>query len=165
MIAGLMSAYGAYMPEWKYSIQGLDPDLTAIASGRDLRISPKAAREICHHIKGMKLERAKEVLKEVIELKRPIPYMRYRKKVPHRKGVQGFDAGRFPKKSASQILKVLNQVEANAEFKGLYPDRLRIIHIAAHRGRVIRNYIPRAFGRSSPYFNHLTHIEVAVEEI
>ena len=30
---------------------------------------------------------------------------------------------------------------------------------------LIRNYIPRAFGRSSPYFHHLTHIEVAVEEI
>jgi hypothetical protein len=48
-----MLAYGAHMPSWKYSIQGLDPDRTAIASGRDLRISPKAAREICHHIRGM----------------------------------------------------------------------------------------------------------------
>ncbi len=47
-----MLAYGAHMPSWKYSIQGLDPDRTAIASGRDLRISPKAAREICHRIKG-----------------------------------------------------------------------------------------------------------------
>lgn len=160
-----MSAYGAYMPSWKYSIKGLDPDRTALASGRDLRISPKAAREICHHIKGMRLEEAKDTLQEVAELKRPIPYFRHRKKVAHRKGAQGFDAGRFPQKAAGEILKVLNQVEANAEFKGLYADRLKIIHIASHRGRVIRNYIPRAFGRSSPYFQHLTHIEVAVEEI
>ncbi len=160
-----MSAYGAYMPSWKYSIKGLDPDRTAIASGRDLRISPKAAREICHHIKGLKLEKAKDVLQEVAELKRPIPYFRHRKKVAHRRGVQGFDAGRFPQKAAGEILKVLNQVEANAEFKGLYADRLKIIHIASHRGRVIRNYIPRAFGRSSPHFQHLTHVEVAVEEI
>ncbi|MFB0544014.1 MAG: 50S ribosomal protein L22 [Candidatus Bathyarchaeia archaeon] len=153
------------MPSWKYSIKGLDPDRTAIASGRDLRISPKAAREICHHIKGLKLEKAKDVLQEVAELKRPIPYFRHRKKVAHRRGVQGFDAGRFPQKAAGEILKVLNQVEANAEFKGLYADRLKIIHIASHRGRVIRNYIPRAFGRSSPHFQHLTHVEVAVEEI
>jgi len=160
-----MLAYGAYMPSWKYSVTGLDPDRTAIASGRDLRISPKAAREICHYIKGMKLDNAKDVLQEVVELKRPVPYRRHKKKVAHRKGVQGFDAGRFPQKAAGEILKVLDSVEANAEFKGLYTDRLKIIHIAAHRARVIRNYIPRAFGRSSPYNNRLTHVEVAVEEI
>ena len=160
-----MLAYGAHMPAWKYSIQGIDPDRTAIASGRDLRVSPKATREICNYIRGMRLERAKEVLQEVTELKRPVPYFRYRKKVPHRKGAEGFDAGRFPQKAAKEILKVLDAVEANAEFKGLYADRLKIIHIASHKGRVIRNYIPRAFGRSSPHFNHLTHVEVAVEEI
>jgi large subunit ribosomal protein L22 len=158
-------AYGAYMPEWKYSVKGLDPDRTAIASGRDLRISPKAAREICHYINGMRLEKAKEVLQEVAELKRPVPYFRHRKKVAHRKGVEGFDAGRFPVKAASAILKILDSVEANAEFKGLYTDRLKIVHVAAQRGRVIRNYIPRAFGRSSPHNQQLTHIEVAVEEI
>ncbi len=153
------------MPSWKYSIQGLDPDRTAIASGRDLRVSHKAAREICHYVKGMRLEKAKDVLQEVVALKRPVPYRRHKKKVAHRKGVEGFDAGRYPKKAATAILKILDQVEANAEFKGLYSDRLKIIHIASHKGRVIRNYIPRAFGRSSPYFNYLTHVEVAVEEI
>ena len=153
------------MPSWKYSIQGLDPDRTAIASGRDLRISPKAAREMCRHIRGMMLEKAKERLREVMDLKRPVPYLRHNKKVPHRGGVEGFDAGRYPVKAAGEILKLLEAVEANAEFKGLYPDRLKIVHIATHRGRVIRKYIPRAFGRSSPYFNHLTHIEVAVEEV
>ena len=153
------------MPSWKYSVQGLDPDRTAIASGRDLRISPKAAREICRYINGMNLERAKETLQDVIEFKSPVPYRRHKKKVAHRRGVEGFDAGRFPQKAAGEILKLLDSVEANAEFKGLYTDRLKIIHIAAHRARVIRNYIPRAFGRSSPYFNYLTHIEVAVEEI
>ncbi len=153
------------MPSWKYSIQGLDPDRTAIASGRDLRVSHKAAREICHYVRGMRLEKAKDVLQEVAELKRPVPYRRHKKKVAHRKGVEGFDAGRYPKKAAEAILKILDQVGANAEFKGLYSDRLKIIHIASHKGRVIRNYIPRAFGRSSPYFNYLTHVEVAVEEI
>ncbi|MCD6479802.1 50S ribosomal protein L22 [Candidatus Bathyarchaeota archaeon] len=153
------------MPSWKYSVKGLDPDRTAIASGRDLRISPKAAREICNYIRGMNLQKAKEVLREVIELKRAIPYRRHKKKIPHRRGLQGFYAGRYPVKAAAAILKVLEAVEANAEFKGLYTDRLRIVHIAAQRGPVIKKYIPRAFGRSSPYFERLTHIEVAVEEV
>jgi large subunit ribosomal protein L22 len=152
------------MPSWKYSIKELDPDRTALASGRDLRIKPKHAREICHHIKGMKLETAKDCLGEVIALRKPIPMKRYRGKLAHRKELQGHDSGRYPQKAAKEILKILESVEANAEFKGLYADRLKIIHMAAHRGRVIRKYIPRAFGRASPYFKHLTHVEVAVEE-
>ena len=152
------------MPQWKYSVQGLDPDKTAIASGRDLRIKPKTAREICKHIKGMKLEEAKSFLVDVIDKKKAVPYYRYRGKVPHRKQLSGHDAGRFPEKAAGEILKILDSVEANAEFKGLYADRLKIVHMAAHRGRVIRKFIPRAFGRASPYYKHLTHIEVAVEE-
>jgi len=152
------------MPSWKYSVQGLDPDKTAIASGRDLRIKPKVAREICHQLKGMKLGEAKTYLEEVVEMKIAVPYYRYRSRIPHRKELQGHDAGRFPQKTAGEILKILNSVEANAEFKGLYADKLRIVHVAAHRGRVIRKYIPRAFGRASPYYKHLTHIEVAVEE-
>ena len=152
------------MPSWKYSVQGLDPEKTALASGRDLRIKPKVAREICHHINGMKLEEAKTFLNDVIDKKKAVPYYRYRGKIGHRKELQGHDAGRFPEKAAGEILKILDSVEANAEFKGLYADRLKIVHMAAHRGRVIRKFIPRAFGRASPYFNHLTHIEVAVEE-
>ena len=152
------------MPSWKYSVKGLDPEKTAIASGRDLRIKPKVAREICNYVKGMKLEEAQTFLESVIDKRQAVPYYRYRKKVPHRKQLQGHDAGRFPEKAAEEILKILNSVEANAEFKGLYADRLKIIHMAAQRGRVIRKYIPRAFGRASPYFKHLTHIEVAVEE-
>jgi large subunit ribosomal protein L22 len=152
------------MPSWKYSVQGLDPDKTALASGRDIRIKPKVAREICNHIKGMKLDEAKTFLNAVIDKKRAVPYYRYRGKIGHRKELQGHDTGRFPEKAAGEILKILDSVEANAEFKGLYADRLKIVHMAAHRGRVIRKFIPRAFGRASPYFNHLTHIEVAVEE-
>jgi large subunit ribosomal protein L22 len=152
------------MPSWKYSVRNLDPDKTALASGRDLRIKPKHAREICHSIKGMKLDAAKEYLESVISLKKPVPFKRYKGKIAHRKEIQGHDAGRFPQKAAKEILKILESVEANAEFKGLYPDRLKIIHMATQRGRVIRKFIPRAFGRASPYYKHLTHIEVAVEE-
>jgi large subunit ribosomal protein L22 len=152
------------MPSWKYSVQGLDPDKTAIASGRDIRIKPKVAREICHQLKGMKLGEAKTYLEGVVDMKIAVPYYRYRGKIPHRKQLQGHDAGRFPQKTAGEILKILDSVEANAEFKGLYADKLRIVHVAAHRGRAIRKYIPRAFGRASPYYKHLTHIEVAVEE-
>jgi large subunit ribosomal protein L22 len=152
------------MPKWGYSIIGLDPDRTAVASGRELRISPKAAREICRTIRGMKLDKARSLLLEVIEGRTPIPYKRHRRKMGHRRGLQGWDAGRFPEKAASAILGILDSVESNAEYKGLSIDDLRIIHAATQRARKIRKYIPRAFGRSSPYFDELTHVEVVVEE-
>jgi len=42
---------------------------------------------------------------------------------------------------------------------------LKIIHAAAHRGPVLRGYIPRAFGRATPFNEQTTHIEIVVEEI
>ncbi|MFX1583614.1 MAG: 50S ribosomal protein L22, partial [Promethearchaeota archaeon] len=49
------------MPTWGYSFieQKYDAERLAKASGRDLRIKPKHAREICAVIKGMNLEKAK----------------------------------------------------------------------------------------------------------
>ena len=55
---------------------------------------------------------------------------------------------------------ILNEVESNADFKGLDVSNLRIIHAATHRGRTIPGYIPRAMGRSSPMNHELVHIEI-----
>jgi len=151
-------------PKWGYSVTDLDIDKTAKASGRDLRISPKATREICRAIRDMKLDDAKRVLQDVIDKKRPIPYRRHRKEVPHRHGLQGWSTGRFPVKAAGGVLEVLENAEANAEFKGLDLERLRVAHAAVQRARKLRRYIPRAFGRSSPYFDKLTHVEIVLEE-
>jgi len=151
-------------PKWGYSVTGLDEGKTAKASGRDLRISPKAAREVCHAIQNLNLDDAKRVLQEAIEKKRPIPYKRHRKEVPHRHGLQGWSSGKFPVKAAGEVLEVLENAEANAEFKGLDLERLRVTHAAVQRARRLRRYIPRAFGRSSPYFDQLTHVEIVLEE-
>ncbi len=152
------------MPNWGYSIIGLDPDKTAKASGRDLRISFKAAREVCAFIKGMSLLEAQKYLEDVARKKKPIPFKRFTGKAAHHRGIQGWPIVRYPVKAAREILKVLKSVEANAEYKGLDVEKLKIIHIAAQKGTKLRKYIPRAFGRATPYFKQLTHIEVVVAE-
>ncbi len=152
------------MPNWGYSVIGLDPEKTAIASGRDLRISYKAAVEICSFIKGMNLIEAQKYLEDVIRKKKPIPFRRFTGKAAHHRGIQGWPIVRWPVKAAREILKVLKSVEANAEYKGLDIDRLKIIHIAAQKGPKVRKFIQRAFGRATPYFEQLVHIEVAVAE-
>jgi large subunit ribosomal protein L22 len=153
------------MPNWGYSSLELDEVGRAKASGRDLRISPKAAREICNAIRNMRLNKARRLLEDVVEKRRAVPYKRHNKKVGHKAGIQGWDAGRYPVKAAAEILKILSSLEANAADLGLDVERLKIIHAAAQRGRLMKRYIPRAFGRSSPHFNMLCHVELAVMEV
>ncbi len=151
---------------FKYSVIGLDKEKTAIASGRELEISHKHAREICQAIKGQLVERAKEYLEEVIAMKRSVPFRRYHKKVGHRSDLIGsVPSGRYPVKAAKEILKILESLEKNAEEKDLEVDRLFLFHAASHRGRKVKRIFPRAFGSSSPKVKTLVHVELAAEVI
>lgn len=146
-------------------MKDLDPDRTVKASGRELRISPKHAREICMAIKGKMLSEAKEYLLQVIDKKVSVPFRRHHGGVGHRADLSEFHAGRYPVKAAREILGLLRQAEANAEYKGLVPEDLKIIYAVSHRGTRIKRYIPRAFGRATPRFQQLTHIEMVLQEV
>lgn len=152
------------MAKLGYSITKYDMRRSAKAMGREMRISPKHAREVCAAIRGMKLDDVKHLLEQVIQGKRFIPMRRYNSGVGHRRGAKGFPAGRYPRKVCKYILRVLANAEANAEYKGLNTDRLWVKHIAAHRGPVIPGWIPRASGRATPFNTPTTHVEVLVEE-
>lgn len=153
------------MPTWGYSVKDLDPDRTAKAAGRELRISPKHAREICRAIKGRMLSEAKEYLRQVVDKKVSVPFRRHHGGVGHRPDLSGFHAGRYPVKAAREILGVLTQAEANAEYKGLVPEDLKIVHAVSQIGTRIKRYIPRAFGRATPRFQQLTHVEIVLQEV
>jgi len=153
------------MTKWGYSITDMDVEKTAKASGRELRVSPKHAREVCRTIKGMKVEQAKDYLNQVIMKKKAVPFRRFNKKVGHRHGLEKAFAGRYPVNAARQVLNVLEGAESNAEYKGLDLERLEIIHASAYPGMKIKRFTPRAFGRSSPRFNTLSHVELVLEEM
>jgi large subunit ribosomal protein L22 len=152
------------MPNWGYSARS-DPGEGVKASGRDLRISPKAAREICKSIRRNSLDEARRFLQDVIDMKRAVPYRRHKKEVPHKAGLDKWYAGRYPVKAAREILKVLDSLEANCEDQGFDVERVRLVHVCAQRARVLKRFVPRAFGRSSPNYEHLTHIELLAEEV
>ncbi|MGD0979494.1 MAG: 50S ribosomal protein L22 [Candidatus Bathyarchaeia archaeon] len=82
----------------------------------------------------------------------------------HRHGLVKAFAGRYPIKAAGKILKLLEGAEANAENKGLDTDRLRIIHAATSQAMKVKRFTPRAQGRTTPSFNTLCHVEIALEE-
>ena len=154
------------MPTWRYSYnKEYDEERMVKASLREVSISPKHAVEIAREIRGMMVEDARRYLEDVVNMKRAVPFKRYNRKVPHRRGLNKWHSGRYPVKAAKFFLKLLDNLENNAEFKGLDTSRLKIIHCVALKGRKIRKYIPRAYGRSSPFFDTLTHVEIVAEEV
>jgi large subunit ribosomal protein L22 len=146
----------------RYSMEA-NPDTTARSQAIEVDVSPKHSVEICREIRGMELQKAKEYLHDVIDMRRPIPFKRHNRKVSHRKG-EGFGPGRYPQKAAKIFLKVLEDCESNAEYSGLNTDSLFVKHIAAHRGRVYKGWRPRAHGRATDWDNHTVNIEVILEE-
>ncbi len=152
------------MADMGYSFKPKNEAKSAKAMGTELRISPKQSYEICNAIRGMTLEVAKEYLEDVIEMKKTVPFRRFKKGIAHRRGLKKWCTGRWPVKASSQILDVLKSAESNADYKGLDTDRLTIKHIATKRGRVIKGYRARAMGRSSPFNTPTSHIEIVLEE-
>lgn len=138
-----------------------DLETTACARGKDMHCSPKASRNIAATIKGMRVAQAKAFLEAVVEKKTPVPY-RYRfRKIKHRKG-EGFGPGAFPVKAASKALKVLENAENNAEYKGLDAEDLRIVHASAYVGQIYHGFRPRAQGRATAHNEETTNFEVVL---
>ena len=121
-------------------------------------------REKAVTINGMSIEKARDYLLNVIQLKLCVPFKRYKKAVGH-KSDPGVMSGRYPQKAATEILKLLDNLESNAEYKGMDLDRLKIINAVVHKGRILKRFIPRAMGRATPKNDVLTHVELVAQEI
>jgi large subunit ribosomal protein L22 len=142
-----------------YSIDKM-PEKHARAQVKETDISMKDAVNVAHFIKDMNLEAAKNSLDLVLEKKTAVPYFRYLDSVSHRKGI---GPGRYPVKAVKAFKKLLDDVSANAEFKGLTDD-LKIFHISASKGRMIKKFTPKAYGRAGANFKDLINLDVVVIE-
>lgn len=150
------------MSRIQYSVQ-TDPETTSKAIGHELHISPRHSREICRAIKGMKTGKARSYLDNVVALKQAVPFKRHNDSMGHRKGPMA--AGRYPQKAAKEFIKILINAQANAEYKGIEPEDMKIAHIATKKGRVIQGYRARARGSSSPKNTETVNIEMILEEV
>jgi large subunit ribosomal protein L22 len=139
-----------------------DPEKTSKALGIEIGVSPKHCQEVCKMLKGMKVDDAKKYLKEVVDIKTPVPYTRFKMCVRHKHKI---GPGRYPKNAAKAILKILESAQSNAEYKGLDAENMRVKIAAAHRGRIQKSFMPRAQGRSTPWNDQTTNIEVILEEV
>lgn len=150
------------MGRLKYAMMS-DKEKESKAMASELHISFKKTREVCHHIKGMKVSEARKFLESVVDMKQAVPYKRHNDSRGHRKGCMA--AGGYPVLAAAEVLKVLRNAENNAEYKGLEPTRMYISSTRANRGRVIRGMYPRARGRASPKNTTTVNIEMILSEV
>jgi len=140
-----------------------DPQRSAKGMRYELHISPKSSREVARAIRGMSPKEARQLLEDVVAMRRAIPYRWHVRGVGHRRGKIG--PGRFPQKCAREFLKLLENAENNARYKGLDPERMRIAHVCAKRGRVIHGFIPRALGRATAKNTETVSIEMVLVEV
>lgn len=152
------------MVQFKYSFQNYDKTKHVRSSLREKTISHKHAREIAVTIKGMTIEKARNYLEDVVRLKRAVPFRRYHNEIGH-KSDTGVMSGRYPQKAAGEFIKLIDNLESNAEYKGMDLDRLRIVNATVHKGRKIQRFTPRAMGRASPKIDILTHVELVAQEL
>lgn len=155
------------MSGWNYSIKLEDESKVAKAVARDVPISPKKLVNLARVLKGMKTSEAKAYLERVIRLEEAVPHFTYKGKIPHRRGLGekwGIPMGKYPVKGAKEMLKLIENVEANAQNKDLNVESLRIIHLSVKKGYMLKRYMPRAFGRSTPKFKRYSNIEIVVKE-
>ena len=152
------------MGRFGYAFQNYDPTRHVRSSLREKDMSHKHAREVAVAIKGMSIEKARDFLHDVINKNRAVAFRRFKNQVGHRSD-PGMMSGRYPQKTAKEFIKVLDNLESNAEYKGMDLDRLRIINATVHKGVIVKRFIPRAMGRATPNNNVLTHVEVVGQEI
>ncbi len=152
------------MGRFEYAFQTYDGTKHVRSSLREKDISHKHAREIAVSIKGLSIEKARDYLQAVINKERAVPFRRYKTQVGHRSD-PGVMAGRYPQKSAKEFIKLLDNLESNAEYKGMDLDRLKIINATIHKGVVVKRFTPRAMGRATPKNNVLTHVELVAQEV
>jgi len=145
------------MARYNYATKGISVEHAAKAVGISLPISRKTSVEVCAFIRNKSLDKAKALLQAVIDKKIAVPFKRYNRDVGHKKG--RIAAGRYPQKTCKEIFKLLESVEANAQFKGLNTANLVIKSIIANAASR-----PWHYGRQRRRKMKRTNIEIVVEE-
>ena len=132
--------------------------------GRELRISPKDAVEVCREIRGMDLEGAFDYLERVMDGEQVVAFKKYHKKLSHKKSVQGWHSGRYPGKASQAIVELLVNAQNNAKYKGMDEGSLFVRHASARKGFIIRGFRHRARGRVLASDAPTTNIEIWLGE-
>merc|ERR1719242_346900 len=120
----------------------------------------------------MNLRKAQRYLKDVVEHKRCVPFLRYNRGVGRCAQAKQFAAapghsatqGRWPEKSCKTLLELLRNAESNAELESLDVDSLYVEHVSVNEAPKNRRRVYRAHGRINPFMSHPCHVEMILTE-
>ena len=104
-------------------------DMEAEARLWNVGMSPKYSRELALAIRGKTLVKAQKIIQDIIDMKKPLELKRHNTEVPHHFG----KPSRYPVKVAKYFLGLLDNVKANAEYKGADSEKLKIKRIEVYR--------------------------------
>lgn len=126
------------MPGYAYNPR---PEKSARVYGRGARVSQKSSILVCRKVTGMRSDKAKRLLENMLIQKESLD-------------------GKFYTNVSGEILKLINSAEKNAESKGLDTERL-FVHASAHRGFTM--YTPRGLKRRREQ-RKVTNLQVVLEQ-
>ena len=115
----------------------------------------------------MKLTKAEDYLKDVLEHKRCIPYSRFDGSVGRTSAAIefGLTKGRYPEKSVKLMLNLLQNAKSNAEAKKLNIEKLAIKNVFVNQATEGRRRTYRAHGSINAYCSSNCHVEILCEEL
>jgi large subunit ribosomal protein L22 len=145
-----------------YSVE-VEPDRSAKAMLRERPMSHKHSKEIAREIKGMRAGEAVSYLERVVAEEVAVPFKSHNSGVGHRKNLDGWDAGRFPKKASEAFLDLLENGIGNADHQGFEGEEMTIVHVAAHKVGESPGRKPRAMGRATEWNTPLVDVELVLE--
>lgn len=125
----------------KYSYNQ-NKDGVVFANLRDINASFKDLGAVCASIRYKPVQRALDDLDRTITGEAPILYKKYNASMGSRHELGG-KKGRWPKKCASIVKKVLINAAANARNKGFDPEAMYVVHAAANKTNTFRRMPPK----------------------
>ncbi len=148
----IMKSYSYTIKENKESyaaarIEGVD------ASFKDLA-------QVCGRVRTLHTERAMDLLEGFSLGELPVLYKSHNKRLGHRKELGG-QKGRYPKKAARIVFKLLQSAIANATLKGMIEPYV-IVHVAANKKRNYPRSVPKGRRGRSDY--ETARVEIVIRE-
>ncbi len=147
------------MQSYSYMVPEKDKDMYAFARAEDINASYKDLTQVCARVRGKPISWALSFLEKARDGTIPVLYQKFNTKLGHRKELNG-RKGRYPKKAAGEVLKVVKSAAANARVKGISED-LTIIHISANKKATFPRGVPKGRRGRSDY--ETARVEIVVK--
>lgn len=139
------------------------PENCASARLEGVNASYKDLAQVCGRIKNKKSAWALSFLEKASKAEVPVLYRTHNKRLGHRRELRG-RKGRYPKKAAAIVLKLLNSAIANGRVKGLGDD-YKILIASANKLDVYPRIAPRGRWARSNYTTSRIEIIIKGSEI